>query len=421
MRIHLISESGDGAWFVIPLAQEGHEVSWSVKNKPYAEVLKGFIPAPIDEVDPAEVDLVVLDQSGMGRAADAARKVTPVIGGSVFADKLEEDRIYGLEVMEQSGIKVPPWEAFDSPDKGIAFLRKNPKRYVFKPCDSEDSACTYVSKSAEDLELYFERLFKKSKIQQYVLQEYVSGTEVSTNAWFNGEEFFALDHTLEEKKYLAGGLGANTGCAGNVVWMPLRPNALFQRGLEKVSPVLRENQFVGPIDLNAIVTDGELYGVEWTPRFGYEGTCNIVPLLSMPFGEFLYKMAVGDSPTMGVPKHRFAATIRISVPPYPMSEKSLNEKYAGIPVQGLDVSHLENIWLCNVRQGEDGPETIGLDQPIGAPIGTGDSMGEAFEACKELIRQLQVPDLAWRNDVSGCCQKRYETLQSQGWLRPIGV
>src|SRR5437899_10220152 len=182
---------------------------------------------------------------------------------------------------------------------------------------------------------YLEKLTNKVKMKEFLLQEFVEGTEVSTEAWFNGEDFFALNHTLEEKKFMAGGVGPNTGCAGNVVWLPAHPTAVFDSGLARAKRLLSKNNFVGPIDLNTIVTPRECFGLEWTPRFGYEGTCNLINLLPMEFGEIMYKIATGEAPKLDDPKAAFAVSIRLTVPTYP--NPSDPKKYAGIPVHGFDI------------------------------------------------------------------------------------
>ena len=353
MRILLVSPEGDGVWFVWLLAHGGHDVDWITTDPKNADVLSGIVKPPrVRPPDPSNYDLVVFDSSGLGGAADDARTVTPTIGSSVLADKLEHDRIFGLEAMEQAGIRVPAWEPFDNPAKAIEWLNKNQKRTVLKPMNDEHLTkdTTYVSKSAEDMIHYIETKLDR-KVKEFVLQEFVQGTEVSTEAWWTGDTWVAMNHTLEEKKFMAGGVGPNTGCAGNVLWMPDRPNVLFQQGLERMGALLKGTGFVGMIDLNTIVTEGAIYGLEWTPRFGYEGTCNLTRLLPIEFGEFLWEVATGKVPTMGPARAAFAATIRLSVPPYPNAESSRRRDQ--VPINGLDIETLDTFILYDVQKDGD--------------------------------------------------------------------
>src|SRR5216684_7624096 len=196
--------------------------------------MAGLIPAPKAHPKPSAYDLVVFDCTEMGEAAEQAREVTPTIGDSLLADKLENDRIFGLEFMESAGIKVPPWEPFDNPTDAIKWLAKTHKRTVLKPIGDAPSEMTYVSKNEADMVAFIEKRLPGSKVKRFLLQEYVAGTEVSTEGWWTGTEWCAVNYTLEEKKLMAGGLGPNVGCAGNVLWMPPRRTPLFEQGLAKV-------------------------------------------------------------------------------------------------------------------------------------------------------------------------------------------
>lgn len=421
MKILLVSPEADGAWFVWLLSQ-AHDVDWVCLEERYSETLQGIIPPPLKTIpDPAKYDLVVFDSSGLGREADEARAVTPTIGGSELADELEHDRMFGLEVMQAAGIKLPPFEAFDDPKAAIQFVQKSGKRYVLKPLNDEGipKDTTYVAKSADDMVQHIESNLHP-KIKSFVLQEFVTGTEVSTEAWWTGSEWVALNHTLEEKKFMAGGLGPNTGCAGNVVWMPSRKNPIFEQGLGKVTEFLREHDFVGMVDLNTIATDGDLYGIEWTPRFGYEGTCNLTRLLPMEFGDFLGTVASGQVPNLSAPRARFAATIQLSVPPYPNCEKVPAKRWDQVPIKGISLEHAQSFFLRDVQLDGDELVTCGRYNAIGSPIGLGETIDGAFDEVMVSVKRLDVANLQYRNDICDSVKRRFSALQAAGWLRSIG-
>lgn len=422
LRILVVSCKGDGVWYVHILQKEGNEVDWIAARDKDRDTLSGLVPSPIERLSSNSYDLIIFDSSGHGEIANRAAELAPTIGSSKFADKLEHDRIFGLEVMQEAGIKLPEWEQFDSPASAISHIKKTHKRYVFKPFEGDEGGTTtYVAKNDEDMVNYIEKLFGRgTKIKKFVLQEFVEGTEISTEAWFNGEDWVGLNHTLEEKKFMAGGIGPNTGCAGNTVWMPPRSTPVFALGLDKVKDILRKEGYRGMIDLNTIATEGELYGLEWTPRFGYEGTCNLTRLLPVPFGEFMYRVATGQHMDLPPAKHNFSSTIRLSVPPYPHADRSKDKKE--IPVAGIDLTKLETFYLADVKYDAETDElvTLGEYNMVGAPIGCADSIKQSFLECEATIAKLNIPNLMYRNDLAECIGRRYETLYRQGWLRPLG-
>jgi phosphoribosylamine-glycine ligase len=424
-RICLMSYAADGAWFGALLAREGHDVHYNLVEERFAPVLQGIAPTPTiigkgEVYSPASYDLIVFDLTGLGDSADYAREMAPTIGDSSLADKLEHDRLFGLEYMQECGINVPPYEHFTDPSDGIKFVRKTKKRYVFKPCGLNDCSTTYVSKSPEDMERYMDLLFRKIRVKEYVLQEFVEGTELSTEVWINSEGYYVPNHTLETKKLMAGDVGPATGCSGNVVWMPMGETAAFRRGLKLACERLASDGYVGPIDLNSIVTQDQVYGIEWTPRFGYEGTCNLTRLLPLPFGEFMYRVATGERLANVIPAHAYAATTRLSIPPYPTESNARKIYQDGVPVEGIRLdTDLPEFYLSDVRMVPDSEEleSAGVSGFIGAPICVSETMAGAFAAVKNKIESLRIPDLQWRNDVSQNCAARYNTLEMQGWLK----
>jgi phosphoribosylamine--glycine ligase len=425
MFVCLFSLFGDGLWYAALLQREGHSVDVALAEERFSRTLEGIIPkvhlVGKDEIQsPESYDLIVFDLTGAGETADYARQFTPTIGDSVLADRLEQDRLYGIEYMQSAGIVVPPYEHFTDVSDGIRYLKKTKHRAVFKPISAADCSATYVSKDAEDMIRYIEVLCRKSHVKEFILQKFVAGTEVSTECWITKDGYCAVNQTLEVKKLMNSDVGPATGCSGSVTWMPARETAIFRRGLKLAVDNLRRDGYVGLIDLNSICADGELFGLEWTPRFGYAGTCNLTQLLPIPFGDFLYKVASGETPNPLIAKHGFAATIRLSVPPYPLEGRPRRYYTEGVPIHGIDIKKdLESFFLSDVRLLPDSDflETAGESGFVGEPIGVGDTMQEAFGAVMDKIRSLEIPDLQYRSDVPECLMKRYRELESSGWLR----
>lgn len=423
MKVCVLSRYGEGAWFAWLMKQAGHDVHFSIDEDSAQQVLKGIIDQTDSLYSPASYDVMLFDQSGNGKCADESRTLTPTLGDSSLADSLEHDRLFGVQFMERCGIKVPPYEHFTDVTQALRLIRKTKKVYVFKPCGKDaDTASTYVSKSAEDLERFIDILWVSNPVKEFILQEVVKGTEVSTEFWMNESGYYFLNHTLECKKLMNGDLGPATGCAGNVVFACERENPLFAQGLKKAFNMLREAGYVGMIDLNTIATEGEVYGLEWTPRIGYEGTCNVAHLLPMDFGEFIYRVAANKTLPDLAPVSSFAASLRVSIPPYPTDGLPAKFYKAGIPIEGMNKKLLKDFYAMDVRANETNEdlfETAGVNGWLGAAIGCGETIGMAFDKVKSVIESIRVPNMQYRTDVRGIVAQRYRELEVNGWLKPI--
>ena len=422
MRICVASLYGEGLWLAHRMAAEGHDVSAVVYEEKYAEALGGLIKVmPGAEVYVAsKYDMIVMDTSGMGTTADEARQEAPTIGGSVLADKLEEDRLFALDFMTRCGLQVAPYEAFENPADGIRYIKKRNKRLVFKPIgEQDDKSTTYVSKSAEDMLNYFDVLFRTAKVSQYILQDFVEGVEASSEVYINSTGYYALNHTLETKKFLNNELGPNTGCSGSLLWMAKKDNALFEKGLKKCVGPLQEMGFVGPIDLNTISNGEGCWALEFTPRFGYDATALLTRLLPIGFGDFLYAIASEQRPPDLTAKHPFCASVRLSIPPYPTEALPKKFYHEGVPINGLHESDLDRFFIYDVRKrGEsDDLESAGLCGWLGCPLAVGETPGAAFDAVYEMLQHLRVPNSQYRTDVCDAVSKRYWKLREEGLLK----
>lgn len=435
MKIALSSYSGAGAWFVLKLLSEGHSVDYFLSDKKYESALLGLIPK-VNLVDldhrrspdnyksglPSyeKYDLSVFDMTGRPRQADHSHQLVPTIGDGSFHCFLEDDREGGIEIMEGAGIKVPPYQSFTDIGEAKAFISETGKRYVFKPSkpDSGEQKCeaTYVSKSANDLIEYLERLSVLSKGAPFILQEYIEGTEISIEGWFNGDDFYCINCTFEEKKFMNDRVGPNTGCAGNLV-CSLSPQAkLYKQTLEKMKPILQNYGFRGMLDLNTIITESEIYGLEWTPRFGYDATCTFAAMYAGGFGELLYRVANGEIPENSW-KAQYGASVRVSIPPYPTEMRM--PQHRGIPIKGIDIENEEDIlsyFLYDAALEKKKLVVSGLDGFVCCPIQTGETIGDAFDQINDRLKKLRIPDMQYRTDICDCVKERYYKMELRGLL-----
>lgn len=427
-KILIATYSMYGAWFSLQLEEEGHDVDiWLMSHyDDYACVLGGIVKTPL-RAKPVftKYDLVMFDLTGKPKVAEEVMALgVPCIGDGDFNSEIEDDRMLGIKIMEECGIGVPFYEEFNDLNTAKRFVRKTNKRYVFKPNggQDQDTASTYVSKSAEDMLRYLDKLGAISKGVEFILQEVVAGTEISTEAWFNGEDFCFINGTLEEKKFMDDRRGPNTGCAGNLVWVYDQVNKphIFTEGLGKMKDYLQQYKFRGMIDLNTIVTEGDLYGLEWTPRFGYDASATLYSCIDsnsgMGLGDFLGSVASGDEPNVQI-SNVFAAGVRVSIPPYPSEIK--NKHPEDIPIEGIEDEDIpRNCYLydCMV-DGDDNLVTCGTNGLVGVPIQAGGTIQECYIKLRRMIDKIHIPDMQYRGDIEKCTTERYNILARQGWLR----
>jgi phosphoribosylamine-glycine ligase len=416
MNILLYSLAGDGLVFVPKILQEGHDVLLYIKDKAVRESGRGRgLVFTVDDPEPAaaQADLIIFDDNGMGEDADALRaKGYAVWNGGTFVDKLEYDRLYGMEVFRKYGIKIPDTFEVHGLDDVKAVLSsefQKGEKLVIKldGADAAGSSFSFIAKNPEMCREQVEHWVGDGALGgewSGIIQRFVEGIEVSVEAWWDGETWSTHNITLEEKKLLSGNLGPSVGCAYNTIVRIDEGSRLFKEQLEPIEGLLREEGYVGQIDTNSIVNDEGAYALEWTPRCGYDAT----PTLAWGndhgyVNKILYKMGLGgDFEGFGY-RGRIWGGVRVYVPPYPTSLKS--EKLSGqvyekgcrgVPI--LDHEKVEqDFWLCDAMKDDEGRLVCaGTSGIVGVAFGAGDDPREAAAATYRVADRIQIPDKSYR-------------------------
>lgn len=407
------SHGGDADAIALRVQAEGNEVLlYHVSAFARAKKLyDGLVPqadTPLEAVrwlGGPEGGCVVMDQVGEGKIADGLRaRGYHVWGGSVLQDKLELDRAYGLALMRRMGIRIPETYAFKTGQEALDFLRERPERWVLKPIKRAATASTYVSKDAGDLVHFLSKWATTPESKQpFLLQKVVDGVELSTEIWLqNGEPVWPANSTIELKKYGAGDLGPNIGSATSTVWCyGVDDPVAVRRGIGKMLPFLKENNYHAVIDLNTIVNleDRYPYGLEFTPRLGYSAIYALLEVTDGDIGRVLWDACHGQLKRYPARLGQVGYSVRVSIQPYPASELYPAQMMPTImkPATALDltlpIDH-RNIHPLDVRIDQDGNvETAGFDGVVAEITGRGRTIEDARDAAHQTFEMLvRVPN-----------------------------
>lgn len=360
--------------------------------------------------------------SVFGPVADKLRKNHKVIGCSTWSEDIELDRTKGAEIAREIGLTLPPAQEFKDLKSGLRFLESiegTSRLWVLKPFNNQDLDLTYVESYQGELTEKFKNELPKRTNEStfhHMLQEKISGTELSTEVWFDGENLVSHNRTVEGKKFLCGNLGVQIGSQNNTVWLCDDKLGVVLRNMRGLIPHLKRAGYIGPVDANCIISgDGKANFLEWSARLGYDA---IYCLLSfLPEGNissfFLSDFKIHST------RAKFASSARITIPPFPgKDKKELRERAQGVPIVH-DIKWLikNNFWAEDIYYDRT-TEILrcgGRDGVIGVQTATGDNIKDSCESVLRRCESLHVgASKQYRIDLADRPEKARSTLNRLG-------
>jgi len=419
----------DLAWQV---HREGHDVKYHTVHPADREIGEGFVQKVDDwraEVDWADVvvfdDIWVGNDVGTGAIAQELRaEGHAVIGGTPATDRLEEDRGFAMQLLEDHGVTTMDHQEFTNFDAGIVYVRKNPAPYVIKPLGEVQNVkrLLYVGREDDGSDVVDVLLaYKKAwghRMKGFQLQRRVEGVEVAICGFFNGEQFVEpINFNFEHKKLFPGNIGPSTGEMGTSMFWAGR-NRLFTETLGRIEGWLADEGYVGSIDLNCIVNANGIYPLEFTPRFGYPTIALQEESFESPTGEFFFDLANGTEPAPTV-HAGYQIGVRIVLPPFPFDDEKTYDENSRNAAVVFETDSRDGIHLEDAKN-VDGQWRVAGES--GMPIivtGKGETMQAAREQAYDRIDSIVIPNMYYRDDIGErWIEGDGDRLQAWGYLGP---
>lgn len=423
----IVSAEGCGTQMAYQLKKEGNNVKMFIQDPSSRDDLDNAVEKVDDwESEKSWADIIIFDDTGFGfRQSELRNQGFKVIGGSHLGDQLELDRKFALQYFEKMNVKIPQTYEFDSFLSAKRFLKDQTKRFVIKFVGkaSDEKSLLYVSQTKDNYDLvqlmdHYGKIWNTAWGEpKFVLQEVIEGVEAAVTAFFNGEKFIMPVYmNFENKRLLTGDLGVFTGEMGTHGYFTFDKLKLFKNTLKKIEEDLRNDGYVGTIDVNCIINAEGIWPLEFTSRFGYplialmlegmRGHTRITDLIVGLAEKSLDFIEADDGYQVGVV---------VCVPTFPYEDGY--ERYGKeMPIVVLEESVKEHFY----------PGDLKLDQGVWVTAGSlgygfvitgrGDTMFDAKTSAYNNIKNVIVPNAIYRIDISDRWIKDYPKMHRWGYV-----
>ena len=239
-----------------------------------------------------QVDLVVVGPEiylADGIADALTAQGIRCFGPSRAAAQIETSKVFCKNFMARHGIPTARFAAFDSLEGALIHLEKVDYPVVIKASGLAAGKGVILPDTLEEarsalVEIMDQRIFGDAG-SQVVIEERLTGPEVSLMAFTDGQTILAMLPAQDHKRLLDGDLGPNTGGMGAYAPAPIFSPELLAESLASVlQPAvdgLRAEgmPFVGVLYAGLMLTPRGIRTLEFNCRFGDPETQVVLPLL----------------------------------------------------------------------------------------------------------------------------------------------
>ena len=203
----------------------------------------------------------------------------PAFGPNAAAAQIESSKVFSKNLMKKYRIPTAKYEVFSDPKEAVAYIEKNNQFPIVVKADGLalgkgvliaadlTEAKDAVKKIMED------KAFGASG-NQVVIEEFLTGTEVSVLAFTDGKSVKPMVSSKDHKRALDNDQGLNTGGMGTISPNPHYTEAMAQTCMETIFvPTIRAMQeegrpFKGCLYFGLMLTPDGPKVIEYNSRFG---------------------------------------------------------------------------------------------------------------------------------------------------------
>ena len=265
-------------------------------------------PKIIEFCKQRNIDLVVIgpEQPLVEGLADILRENgINVFGPNKEAAQIESSKHFAKKVMKEAEVPTAKYLPFTSnmfePAKDYIRTKKYP--CVIKVDGLAAGKGVFVCQNSQEAEealnlIFHDKLFKESG-EKVLVEEFLTGEEVSVFAICDGNDFVCLPASQDHKRIGDNDTGKNTGGMGAYAPAPIVTPKMFEEIKNRILyPVVknlnkRNASFIGCLYAGLIITDEGPKVIEFNCRFGDPETQVVLPVIKGDFLHLLHSAALG--------------------------------------------------------------------------------------------------------------------------------
>ncbi len=342
----------------------------------------------------------------------------PVFGPSQAAAQIEASKGFALNLMQDAGVPCPEFHIFSNQTNALDHLKSHPGPVVVKADGLAAGKGVLLCQDSEEgalaiRECMSDRAFGEAG-DTVVLEEYLTGPEISVFAFCDGENLSPLVAACDYKRLEDGNIGPNTGGMGSFAQPDLWDSKLAAQVESTImQPVLqamtnRGTPYKGVLYAGLMLTESGPKVLEFNCRLGDPETQVVIPLLASDPLELMMACAQGNLSKTDVlwDNKSYVGVVMVSGG-YP------GEFQTGFEISGLDDDGPEHtmVFQAGTKLGPGGTSLTAGGRVL-TVVGGGDNIESAKERAYSRLERISFQGAQWRRDISSVANQ--STAQATG-------
>lgn len=385
------------------------------------EIRSSDVDALVAAAQDTSADLVVVGPEAplaLGLADRLNLLGIPVFGPSQAAAQIEASKGFALDLMQDAGVPCPEFHIFSDQTNALDHLKSHPGPVVVKADGLAAGKGVLLCQDSEEgalaiRECMSDRAFGEAG-DTVVLEEYLTGPEVSVFAFCDGENLSPLVAACDYKRLEDGNIGPNTGGMGSFAQPDLWDSKLAAQVESTImQPVLqamanRGTPYRGVLYAGLMLTESGPKVLEFNCRLGDPETQVVIPLLASDPLELMMACAQGNLSKTDVlwDNKSYVGVVMVSGG-YP------GEFRTGFEISGLDEDGPEHtmVFQAGTKLGPGGTSLTAGGRVL-TVVGGGDNIESAKERAYSRLERISFQGAQWRRDISSVANQ--STAQATG-------
>ncbi len=332
----------------------------------------------------------------------------PAFGPNAAAAIIEGTKVFSKNLMKKYGIPTAEYSVFDNASEALEYVKTCPIPTVVKADGLALGKGVIIAMDRETATDAVKSIMEDKKFgesgSRIVIEEFLTGPEVSVLAFTDGETLIPMVSSMDHKRAYDNDEGLNTGGMGTIAPNPYYTKSIADECMNTIfMPTIQAMKkegriFKGCLYFGLMLTENGPKVIEYNCRFGDPETQVVLPLLKSDLLTVMQATTNGTLSDVDVEFDTGAACCVV------MASKGYPEKYENGFEIVIPDEIKDSVFVAGAKRDDDGRLLSAGGRVLGVTA-KGENLPEAIKAAYANVEKIKFENSHYRRDIGARAMK----------------